>query len=87
MEITEEFKVPDGKVELGVFERYSTLWIALCIVAGLLVGRFIPQFGQFMDSLKFSKVSIPIGILLFFYDVPYGSGDTVQRHKKSSCQA
>ena len=57
--------MPDGKVELGVFERYLTLWIALCIVAGLFVGRFIPQFGQFMDSLKFSKVSIPIGILLF----------------------
>jgi len=62
--------LPEGKAELGVFERYLTLWIALCIIAGLLVGRFAPQFGQFMDSLKFSKVSIPIGVLLFFMMYP-----------------
>jgi len=58
------------KEGLGVFEKYLTLWIALCIVAGLLVGRFLPQFGQFMDSLKFRQLSIPIGILLFFMIYP-----------------
>jgi ACR3 family arsenite transporter len=47
-----------------------TLWIAICIVIGLLVGRFLPQFGEFMDSLKFGKLSIPIGILLFFMMYP-----------------
>jgi ACR3 family arsenite transporter len=76
--------VPDGKVELGVFERYLTLWIALCIVAGLLVGRFIPQFGQFMDSLKFSKVSIPIGILLFFMMYPTVLGIRFSDIKKAA---
>ncbi|MEM2102695.1 MAG: ACR3 family arsenite efflux transporter [Candidatus Bathyarchaeia archaeon] len=58
------------KAELGIFEKYLTLWIATCIVAGLLVGRFFPQFGQFMDSLKFRQLSIPIGILLFFMMYP-----------------
>ncbi len=58
------------KVELGVFEKYLTVWIAICIVAGLLVGRFLPQFGQLMDSLKFRQLSIPIGILLFFMMYP-----------------
>ncbi|MDH5483282.1 MAG: ACR3 family arsenite efflux transporter [Candidatus Bathyarchaeota archaeon] len=58
------------EVSLGIFERYLTLWIAVCIVAGLLVGRFLPQFGQFMDSLKFGQLSIPIGILLFFMMYP-----------------
>ncbi len=76
--------MPDGKVELGVFERYLTLWIALCIVAGLLVGRFIPQFGQFMDSLKFSKVSIPIGILLFFMMYPTVLGIRFSDIKKAA---
>jgi ACR3 family arsenite transporter len=76
--------VPDRKVELGVFERYLTLWIALCIVAGLLVGRFIPQFGQFMDSLKFSKVSIPIGILLFFMMYPTVLGIQFSDIKKAA---
>jgi len=55
---------------LGVFEKYLTLWIAICIIAGLLVGRFLPQLGQIMDSLKFRQLSIPIGILLFFMMYP-----------------
>ena len=58
------------EASLGIFEKYLTLWIAICIIVGLLVGRFLPQFGQFMDSLKFSKLSIPIGILLFFMMYP-----------------
>ncbi len=58
------------ELSLGLWEKYLTLWIAICIVAGLLVGRFIPEFGQFMDSLKFAKLSIPIGILLFFMMYP-----------------
>jgi len=55
---------------LGVFEKYLTVWIALCIITGLLVGRFFPQFGQLMDSLKFRSLSIPIGILLFLMMYP-----------------
>jgi len=58
------------RATLGIFEKYLTLWIAICIVAGLLVGRFLPQFGQLMDSLKFGQLSIPIGILLFFMMYP-----------------
>ncbi|MCX8150733.1 MAG: ACR3 family arsenite efflux transporter [Candidatus Bathyarchaeota archaeon] len=55
---------------LGMWEKYLTLWIAICIVVGLLVGRFFPAFGEFMDSLKFANLSIPIGILLFFMMYP-----------------
>jgi ACR3 family arsenite transporter len=55
---------------LGIFEKYLTLWIVICIVAGLLIGKFLPDFGQFMDSLKFRQLSIPIGILLFFMMYP-----------------
>ena len=58
------------ELSLGLWEKYLTLWIALCIVAGLLVGRFLPEFGEFMDSLKFAQLSIPIGILLFFMMYP-----------------
>lgn len=61
---------PTRKTALGVFEKYLTLWIAICIVAGLLVGKYFPQFGQLMDSLKYRQLSIPIGILLFFMMYP-----------------
>ena len=58
------------ELSLGVWEKYLTLWIAICIVVGLLVGRFLPAFGEFMDSLKFASLSIPIGVLLFFMMYP-----------------
>jgi len=48
------------ELSLGLWEKYLTLWIAICIVVGLLVGRFFPAFGEFMDSLKFAQLSIPI---------------------------
>jgi ACR3 family arsenite transporter len=60
----------DKESSLGIFEKYLTLWILLCIFAGLLVGRFLPELGEFMDSLKFRQLSIPIGILLFFIMYP-----------------
>ncbi len=76
--------VAEEKTKLGIFEKYLTLWIALCIAAGLLVGKFAPQFGQFMDSLKFSNVSIPIGILLFFMMYPTVLGIQFSDIKKAA---
>ncbi len=61
---------PSNEESLGFFEKYLTLWIAICIVIGLLLGRFYPQFGQYVDSLKFAQISIPIGILLFLMMYP-----------------
>jgi arsenite transporter len=58
------------ELSLGLFEKYLTLWIVICIVVGLLVGRFLPEVGSFIDSLKFRQLSIPIGILLFFMMYP-----------------
>jgi arsenite transporter len=58
------------ELSLGLWEKYLTVWIVLCIVAGLLLGSFVPAFGEFMDSLKFAQLSIPIGVLLFFMMYP-----------------
>ncbi len=56
--------------KLGILEKYLTIWIGLCIAIGLLLGRFAPGFGQYLDSLKFAQISIPIGICLFFMMYP-----------------
>jgi ACR3 family arsenite transporter len=72
------------ELSLGLWEKYLTLWIAICIVVGLLVGRFVPEFGQFMDSLKFVKLSIPIGILLFFMMYPTVVGIRFSDIKKAA---
>jgi len=58
------------EAKLGSFEKNLTLWIAICIILGLLLGKFLPSFGQYLDSLKFAQLSIPIGICLFFMMYP-----------------
>ena len=73
--------MPEKK--LGVFEKYLTLWIAICIVVGLLLGRFLPSFGQHLDSLKFAQLSIPIGVCLFFMMYPTVVGIAFSDVKKA----
>jgi ACR3 family arsenite transporter len=68
---------------LGIFEKYLTLWIAACIAFGLLLGRFMPSFGQYLDSLKFAQLSIPIGICLFFMMYPTVVGIAFSDVKKA----
>jgi ACR3 family arsenite transporter len=55
---------------LTVFERYLTLWVALCIGAGIFLGKIAPQVAVTLDSLSIHQVSIPIAICLFFMMYP-----------------
>ncbi|MBC7220405.1 arsenical-resistance protein [Candidatus Bipolaricaulota bacterium] len=60
---------------LGAFERYLTLWVFLCIGAGILLGRVAPEAARYLDSLAIyvggaPVVSIPIAIALFFMMYP-----------------
>jgi len=82
--LTEEQGAVKHEAALGLFEKYLTLWIAICIVVGLLIGRFLPQFGQLVDSLKFNQLSIPIGILLFFMMYPTVVGIRFSDIKKAA---
>ncbi len=55
---------------LTIFERYLTLWVALCIAAGILLGRLAPGVATTLDSLSVYQVSIPIAVCLFFMMYP-----------------
>lgn len=60
---------------LGVFERYLTLWVLLCIGVGILLGKAAPDAARFLDSLAIRVggapvVSIPIAVALFFMMYP-----------------
>jgi len=74
--------MPEKK--LGALEKYLTVWIAICIAIGLLLGRFTPQFGEYLDSLKFAQISIPIGICLFFMMYPTVLGIDFMDVKKAA---
>ena len=41
---------------ISFFERYLTIWVALCMVIGVLIGRFIPAIPAFLGNLEFEKV-------------------------------
>lgn len=58
------------KKGLGVFERYLTIWVALCIVVGILIGRFIPQIPETLNKFEYYNVSIPVAILIWLMIYP-----------------
>jgi len=55
---------------LTIFEKYLTLWVVLCIAAGILLGRTVPSVATTLDSLSVYQVSIPIAVCLFFMMYP-----------------
>jgi len=57
--------------KLSIFEKYLTVWVLLCIAAGVFLGRLIPGTAKFLDSLSIYQVSIfdTDSCLPFFYDV------------------
>lgn len=55
---------------LGVFERYLTLWVALCIVAGTLLGLYAPSAAQAIGALEVAKVNLPVGVLIWVMIIP-----------------
>lgn len=55
---------------LSFFERYLTVWVFLCIIAGVILGRSFPGVAVALDALSIYQVSIPIAICLFFMMYP-----------------
>lgn len=55
---------------IGFFQRYLSLWVALCMVAGVLIGKFIPTVPQFLNQFQYANVSIPIAILIWLMIYP-----------------
>jgi len=58
---------------LNVFERYLTLWVALCMVAGVVVGKALPTLTGAVRGLEFgsgSQINIPIAVLIWLMIYP-----------------
>jgi ACR3 family arsenite transporter len=52
------------------FERYLTIWVALCIVAGIALGHFLPSFFRAVGSAEFAKVNLPVAMLVWLMIIP-----------------
>jgi ACR3 family arsenite transporter len=68
------------------FERYLTAWVFLCIVTGIVLGRFFPEFFQLIGRLAIAQVNLPVGVLIWVMIIPmlvkvdFGALGEVRRH-------
>jgi arsenite transporter len=63
--------VPEAAApSLGVFERYLTLWVALCIVAGIALGSIFPGLFRLVGRAEVAQVNLPVAVLIWLMIVP-----------------
>jgi ACR3 family arsenite transporter len=55
---------------MSVFERFLTLWVALCIVAGVALGHLLPGVFHAIGAVEFAKVNLPVAVLIWLMIVP-----------------
>ena len=55
---------------MSKFEKYLALWVALCMVIGVVLSQTVPGIGEAIDSWQIRGISIPIGICLFLMMYP-----------------
>lgn len=71
---------------MNIFERYLTLWVALCIVVGVALGHLMPAFFGVVASAEVAKVNLPVAVLIWLMIVPmllkidFGSLSKVREH-------
>src|SRR3974390_2219796 len=55
---------------MSTFERYLTIWVALCIVVGVALGPFLPGPFHLIGSIEIAKVNLPVAVLIWLMIIP-----------------
>lgn len=56
--------------EMGLFERYLTLWVALCIVTGIGLGHLFPNVFQAVGRIEIAHINLPVAVLVWLMIIP-----------------
>jgi len=64
------FSVSKEKSAINAFQKYLTVWVILCMVVGVLIGKYLPGIPQFLNQFEYAKVSIPMAILIWLMIYP-----------------
>jgi len=73
---------------MSVFERYLTVWVFLCIVAGIALGQLFPAAFQVVGRMEIAQVNLPVGLLIWVMIIPmlvkvdFGALHEVRQHVK-----
>jgi ACR3 family arsenite transporter len=76
------------RAAIGFFERFLTLWVALCIVSGIAVGQLAPGLSRALGRMEIAQVNLPVGVLIWAMIVPmlvkidFGALHEVRRHAR-----
>ncbi|MBB3003026.1 ACR3 family arsenite transporter [Paraburkholderia tropica] len=76
------------KPVISFFERYLSVWVALCIVAGIGLGQMLSGVFQAIGRMQYAQVNLPVGVLIWVMIVPmlvkvdFGSLHEVRQHIK-----
>lgn len=71
---------------MNLFERYLTVWVFLCIVAGIVFGQLAPALFQAIGRMEIAKVNLPVGLLIWVMIIPmlvkvdFGALHEVKQH-------
>ena len=71
---------------ISFFERYLTLWVFLCILAGIALGQLLPGLFQAIGALEVAQVNLPVGLLIWVMIIPmlvkvdFGALHEVRQH-------
>lgn len=55
---------------MNLFERYLTLWVFLCIIAGIILGHLFPMLFQAIGKFEFAQINIPVAVLVWLMIIP-----------------
>jgi len=75
-----------AKPSINFFERYLTVWVALCIVVGIALGQALPDVFQRIGRLEYAQVNLPVGLLIWVMIIPmlvkvdFGALHEVKQH-------
>ena len=76
------------RAALGTFERYLSLWVALCMMAGIGLGQFAPGISRTLGRLEIAHVNLPVGVLIWVMIIPmlikidFGALHEVRHHAR-----
>jgi len=86
--MTDQIATIEPRQQMGIFARFLTVWVALCIVAGIALGHFFPNMFHILGGLKIAEVNLPVAVLIWLMIVPmllkvnFGALQEVRQHWK-----
>lgn len=80
--------MPEPREPMGIFERYLTIWVGLCILTGVALGHFIPGPFHAIGRMELAQVNLPVAVLIWLMIIPmllkidFGALHQVKEHWK-----